>query len=276
MVMVALGAAKERVSASGREAFTLLEMSVVLVIIGLLAGGIVVGKSLIQTAKIRATVRQYEEYKTAASLFHTQYNCIPGDCAHATKAGFKQVGGWGQVNGNGNGQVNFNIVGYGSGNENVYFWYHLAEANLIPSYPPTLPVDHYAYTGSYYAPGGWYIYYLPELHVYGDNGGYPLFSTGMEGHGFEMMSCFYGCNSDGIVTPYSAYQIDSKVDDGLPGSGIVRTGGAEMDGIIGRTTDVNLSASQRCISGSYATPLSTTYNLSNTGYNCSLVLDAGF
>ncbi len=68
--------------------YTLIEMSIVLVIIGLIVGGILVGQNLIHSAKIRYTVSQYERFNTATNTFIGKYNCLPGDCANATTFNF--------------------------------------------------------------------------------------------------------------------------------------------------------------------------------------------
>ena len=59
--------------------FTLIEMSIVLVIIGLITGGVLVGRDLIEAAKIRAQITQVERFKTAVQTFRTKYNGLPGD-----------------------------------------------------------------------------------------------------------------------------------------------------------------------------------------------------
>lgn len=59
--------------------FTLVELSIVLVIIGLLVGGIMIGKSLIGSSEIRAQISQIETFKTAANSFKLKYGALPGD-----------------------------------------------------------------------------------------------------------------------------------------------------------------------------------------------------
>lgn len=65
-------------------AFTQIELSVVLVIIGLVVGGILVGRDLIEVAKVRAQLTQIGDIETQINTFITKFNCIPGDCANAT------------------------------------------------------------------------------------------------------------------------------------------------------------------------------------------------
>ncbi len=62
-----------------KSGFTLIELSIVLVIIGLIIGGVLVGKDLIKAAEIRSTIGQYEKYKTAVNTFKLKYSGLPGD-----------------------------------------------------------------------------------------------------------------------------------------------------------------------------------------------------
>ena len=68
-----------------RLGFTLIELSIVLVIIGLVIGGVLVGQQLIHAAQIRQQAAQFESINAAVNTFRTKYNCLPGDCPDATK-----------------------------------------------------------------------------------------------------------------------------------------------------------------------------------------------
>jgi len=70
--------------------FTLVEMSIVLVVMGLVIGGVFVGQDMIESAKVKAQLNQIEKYQTAVNLFETKYNYIPGDVPDplATKLNF--------------------------------------------------------------------------------------------------------------------------------------------------------------------------------------------
>lgn len=53
--------------------FTLVELSIVLVIIGLIIGGVMVGRDLIKTSEVRSQISQIEEFKTAVNTFKVKY-----------------------------------------------------------------------------------------------------------------------------------------------------------------------------------------------------------
>ena len=63
----------------GQHGFTLIEISIVLVIIGLLIGGILAAQSMIETAKIQAEIRQLQQIDIVTQDFITKYNRLPGD-----------------------------------------------------------------------------------------------------------------------------------------------------------------------------------------------------
>ena len=63
-----------------KKGFTLVELSIVLVIIGLLIGGILAAQSMIKTAKITGIIKDLGQYDAAFSLFRSKYNgTLPGD-----------------------------------------------------------------------------------------------------------------------------------------------------------------------------------------------------
>ncbi len=67
-----------------KKGFTLVELSIVLVIIGLLIGGILIGQSLIDSAKIQAQVRQIQQFDIAMRTFKGKFRYKPGDLPNAT------------------------------------------------------------------------------------------------------------------------------------------------------------------------------------------------
>src|SRR4051812_46022246 len=73
-----------------RNGFTLIELSIVLVIIGLVIGGILVGQDLVKAATYRAQISQIEKYNAAVNSFQVKYGYLPGDLtgSEASAIGF--------------------------------------------------------------------------------------------------------------------------------------------------------------------------------------------
>lgn len=86
--------------------FTLLELSIVIVVIALLLGGIFVGRDLIYVSEIRRQVAQIQEIDSNVLAFKSKFGCLPGDCINAS-----DFFGTGTQNGNGNSR----ITGYAEG-----------------------------------------------------------------------------------------------------------------------------------------------------------------
>lgn len=86
-------------SSQRKIAFSLIELSVVLIIIGLLTTGVLAGSKLIKSTKKQSILKEIEKFKTAVNSFFITYSALPGDFSEA--ANF-----WGgTTNGNGNGQI---------------------------------------------------------------------------------------------------------------------------------------------------------------------------
>ena len=85
------------------KAFSLVELSIVLVILGLLVGGILAGQSLIRASQLRAVSTEFNFYTTALMSFRDKYLNWPGDMPNATAF-------WGAANnGNGKGDSCFSL-----------------------------------------------------------------------------------------------------------------------------------------------------------------------
>ncbi len=110
--------------------FTLVELAIVLVIIGLLVGGVLQGQELIKQAQIRRVVRDIQSYTLSIRTFDMKYNGLPGDLKNATTfwpdcaIGPDNPFSGNLCDGNGN-----NIVT--EMNEIHFFWHHLSRAELI-------------------------------------------------------------------------------------------------------------------------------------------------
>ncbi len=101
-----------------QKGFTLVEIAIVLVIVGLLLGGVMKGQELINSAKTRALVSKLKSVEVAWNTFTDRYQAKPGDFNQAVR----DLGGP-TVNGNGDGFVYIN-----EGND---VWSHLSAAGLV-------------------------------------------------------------------------------------------------------------------------------------------------
>ena len=213
--------------------FTLVELSIVLVIIGLIIGGVLVGRDLIDAAAIRAQISQIEKYQTAVNTFYGKFGYLPGDLpqAAASQIGFTvaatRAGGGGLGNGNGI------IEGYWWGNnpvnglmdgESAWFWEDLSSnSQLIPgafnfagaAAYVTAPVNQILPEAK--LGGGNYVY------VYSNNAGTTAvnyFGVSNTGSSLGPDGEINGGTSPGLSVA-QAYALDKKIDDGLPQSGRV-------------------------------------------------------
>jgi len=113
---------------SRQTGFTLVEITIVLVVIGLLAGGILMGLEMITQARIKSVVSDFNSVTSAYVSYQDRYRAIPGDDPNATT----RWASWGAPGGNGNGYVG---GAYGSNtptDESRLFWWHLRAAGFVP------------------------------------------------------------------------------------------------------------------------------------------------
>ena len=225
--------------------FTLVEVAIILVIIGLIVGGVIAGLELINAAAARGQISQISRYRNAADTFRARYSCLPGDCKNAYSYGFIARGTLaGQGDGNGV------IEGYGTGlglcpgnhsgymqatGETGVFWVDLTAAGLIEgsftaATSTTPPASNLV--------GATINNYFPQAKIGGGNfvtlwsGGTIIngavcsstnrnnyFSISLIEHVAEPSGIVYG--SAGISIS-EAYNIDQKMDDGFPQSGAVQ------------------------------------------------------
>ena len=116
--------------------FTLLEIAVVLVIIGLLLGGVLKGQELISSARVRNFIAQQEGVKTAFFGFQDRYRAYPGD--YSTASTNINCGAVACLNGNGNGMIE--APNLSALQEDILVWSHLSAAGFITgSYTMTDP-----------------------------------------------------------------------------------------------------------------------------------------
>lgn len=188
--------------------FTLVELSIVMVIIGLLIGSITVASNMIHKADLRAVVKQVEEYRNVVSTFKEVYLGLPGDIINAKSF-------WPTTeNGNGNEQILYNITA-GQENESMRAWQQLALAELIQG----------SFTGSEASQIGIEDVNMPAAEV-GDSVVMKFdYDTwwGNPASNFIMMAkaSSTGWPQDAAISPADADYVDHKLDDGMPLTGYV-------------------------------------------------------
>jgi hypothetical protein len=195
----------------------------VLVVIGLIIGGILVGRDLIKASEVTAQISQIQKYSSAVNTFRNKYGGLPGDLQVnlANQFGFTAGNGT-QGQGNGNGLIEGVSTTYMGIDccEAAMVWTHLGVAGLIdgefntaswtggpntalstvfPLYFPTAKIGN----GNYV-----YVYTYNGANWFGVSGLNDLWPAGNITISFAM-------------TPLAAYNIDKKIDDGMPTTGTV-------------------------------------------------------
>ena len=258
-------------------AFTLVELAIVLVIIGLLVGGVLVGKDLISAAEVRAQVSQIEKYNAAVHTFQTKYDGLPGDLAATKAAAFglfasTAASGFGHVYENGVIITYSSNVSFLAG-EPLIFWRHLSEAKLIDgSYSATTGTA----AGNITADGAVAVTptsvaminaHLPPAKI-GRGASIMVGALNYKPPHYYVIAGIKATNgslftgSTNSLTAQEAYNIDNKLDDGNPLTGSVLASDEATGGI-------------SPIPGFILTPLTTcvssgAYVVGGTTLDCSL------
>lgn len=113
--------------------FTLLEIALVLVVIGLIAGGIYGGATLINNSKLYSLARQVDQYRKLTVMFEQKYGTKPGDLERAYAIwGAACAATASECDGDGDGWITPNN-GSLTDNEARRYWQHLGLAEMIPN-----------------------------------------------------------------------------------------------------------------------------------------------
>lgn len=235
-----------------KKGFTLVELSIVLVIIGLLIGGILAAQSMIQTTKVSGVIKQLSQYDVAVSNVLLKYKGLPGDDRVLTD-------NWG----NGNGYIGENNW------EAVYFWPGLTYYANVKNFNGH---DFLGRDGNNLHFGE--LDYWPPIYSYGANTGIVGVpwgpNSGVTGNSYGLISFYNGGWTAGVTQPFKAGEaaaIDTKMDDANPNAGIV--------GKI-TTSDANralegLAALPNCVNPGN----SAQYNIGASGEICGLYIQMG-
>lgn len=272
-------------------AFTLVELAIVLVIIGLIAGGILVGRELVSAAEVRAQLSQIEKIKTATKIFYDKTGYLPGDIPDPVASSFGlaargtargQGDGDGLITGsNGSSRQNFFQVNGEAG----LFWVDLSALALIEGNFNTAT----ATANPTFNEGTFTATYLPTAAVGNDSS---VFVSASHDYMYNYITVLrVRVVTSGRVSSFArsmtagqAYAMDSKMDDGIPSTGLVLAAYPLLTGIGGYWMWANLASglniSTAAVSGSPTTcydnagnaGVTPTYSVAqaSSGKNCFL------
>ena len=234
------------------QAFTLIEMSIVLVIIALLIGGVFAGRALVRASELRAFTTQYQGIKTALDAFKDKYGWIPGDMPDATNywpaaAAGAACGTTASTTATCNGSGDKLITDPGTPtttNELWRFWQHMALAGFIQgSYDGVSGAAAPAWVNSKTnAPLGkinnsaWFTY------SWGSGAHGPGWYEGNYANTLEFGTMNGGDASGAVFKPDEMWNIDTKIDDGKPGTGIMTLRTGTLDQCTTSTSTTNYAA----------------------------------
>ena len=214
--------------------FTLIEIAIVLVIIGLLLGGVLKGQELITSARVRNLISQQDGIKAAYFGFLDRFRSLPGDYSLAsTNIANVAVG----ANGNGNGQIE-SALGGGTIDEHVAVWDHLSHAGFIngsytyaalPETPATVPANPY-------------VRYIQLIY---DNA-YGL------GAGPPAVALRHNIKTGNQIPSEILSEIDRKIDDGNPVGGVFQF--SPYNGGAGGTAPTGGAAGQCYVGTTWTAP----------------------
>ncbi|MDJ0749202.1 MAG: prepilin-type N-terminal cleavage/methylation domain-containing protein [Woeseiaceae bacterium] len=173
--------------------FTLVEIAIVLVIIGLLIGGVLKGREMITNAKIKRIENDFAGVSAAIYAYQDRYGVLPGDDPAAST---RFAGTWrSSDNGNGNGNISGGWSSTNNGNESRKIWKHLRGAGLIAG-----PVDNT--NASYQQPS----------NSFGGLTGIDLNLYNLSGHNIVF----------GEIPGDIAQILEARGDDGVPSRGSIQ------------------------------------------------------
>ena len=218
---------------TARGGFTLVELSVVLVILGLLSGGVLVGRDLIRAAELRAVLTERAAFQTAVATFELTYNCLPGDCQTATQFWGADSGPWDggyygfrttahgplTADGNGDGRITIEDTDP-SRYESTTAWQHLSNAKLVAGLYTGVVEVSYAPPGPNRLPSSRYgARTLWQLGWLGVQPSGSVYFPGSYGHVLILSD---PTATVGGLLAADHMVLDMKIDDGLPGTGRLR------------------------------------------------------
>jgi prepilin-type N-terminal cleavage/methylation domain-containing protein len=195
-----------------QQGFTLIEIAIVLVIIGLLLGGVLKGQELINAARVRNIASQLDGVKIAYLGFQDRFRALPGDMpsdvAQANIQGIGAVGGCAAVAGGfcGNGRID--------PAENLVVWNQLSHANFISG----------SYNGQVGAAQATTVPPASTTNPTNPYNGFLLlvFDSDFGDTNAPLPNAAMNIKTGGNIPSGTLAELDRKVDDGIAGTGSFR------------------------------------------------------
>jgi prepilin-type N-terminal cleavage/methylation domain-containing protein len=247
-------------------AFSLVELSIVLVILGLLTGGVLTGRSLIHAAELRSVTAEVQEFQTTINVFKGKYFALPGDMPNATRFWGDNASECddpsiadatpGTCNGNGDSIINRAPSADAVG-EVFMVWNHLSYADLLNGTftgmagssnrwdaDTDINVPASDFSGACYSVTDTI---LANIWYFDVNYGTNIVQLGTAN------APYAGCSAPHLI-PEDAWYIDKKIDDGKPATGRV----------------IAKFWNDSCADAGTNDEVDSDYKLSNTAQACAL------
>jgi prepilin-type N-terminal cleavage/methylation domain-containing protein len=255
-----------------RHGFTLMELSITLIIIGLLIGGLLASQSILGTSKIATTIAQIQRFDAAVANFKAENKFLPGDAP--------------VYGGDGDGLIELTATGSIDNNVDVHaceianFWNNIDPDTYISSactgapgikasisgVTKNVPESKLGKTGSFFT-----VSALSLDGILADTTNPRNFYLILDpSQAQTILGSWYHAlptdSTNSAVKPVDLLTLDKKIDDGIANTGNVISG--------------SIGGSGGGFGGPIATPLATcssgaTYQLQNTGYECTPLIRIG-
>mgnify|MGYP002850170181 CR=1 FL=1 len=191
--------------------FTIIEMAIAIVIMGLLLATVSGGFNLITSARLQRTCEELTSFDTQINLFRDSYDTLPGDLASASSQWGSYSAGppiSGAHNGDGDTMLN--------DSEDLYAWRHLQLADMIAGSYSGVVIDGSTRFGTNtnapstdINPRGLYQLHKIDTEIYN-----------RRGHALQLGEPdSNGEPENGVIHAQDAWSIDKKIDDGIADSG---------------------------------------------------------
>ncbi len=216
-----------------KKGFSLVELSIVIIIIGLLFVGVSAGSTLIEQAKLRKIINEIMEVQRSVRIFKVAYDYLPGDFPDAGKIWGDACGGDAPAGNGCNGDGDGVVGVYGGADFQAYtsqrsqveyyrFWQHMQLADVIggsytgvhayTSTEPNWNSEDNVYASKAF-PG--ILFYMDDVRRWNTSLGDQIFWI------MSNKTSMWVNDPQTGLNPVQTYNIDKKIDDGLARSGFM-------------------------------------------------------